>query len=69
MASPSLTDRIWRVRSWLAPHIRDIPGSSSYIMELDQIAHEVSLIEKCPHGWLKENCRDCINAERRLEKK
>lgn len=42
----SLQERIWDVRSWLAPLVRDVPGSSSYIIQLDQIAHEARLLEK-----------------------
>lgn len=59
----TLQDRIWDVRAWLAPLVRDVPGSSSYIMQLDQIAHEVRLLEKCPHGWLKTTCLKCLNSE------
>ena len=37
----TLSDRIEAVRSWVAPHIREVPGSASVVMELDAIAHEL----------------------------
>jgi uncharacterized protein YcbK (DUF882 family) len=55
----TLAARIWDVRSWIAPIVRDVPSGSSYLMELDAIAHELQTAEPCPHGRRKVSCRRC----------
>jgi hypothetical protein len=55
----TIADRIQEVRAYVAEHLCNVPGSPHYVMELDAIAHDVALIETCPHGWLPANCRKC----------
>ena len=41
----SLAQKIQDVRAWLGRHAHMIPGSSSYIMQLDGITHDVGELE------------------------
>jgi hypothetical protein len=41
-----LSVRVRAVRRWLAPLVVNVPGSASYIMELDNIAHELQASER-----------------------
>jgi hypothetical protein len=46
----TLADRIMDVRQWMAPHVAHVPGSSSYIMQLDGIAHELLVAQQQPQA-------------------
>lgn len=60
-AMKTLADRVRAVKAQLAEVIKDLPGTSSLIIDLDAIAHELD-DANCPHGCgSRKSCRKCIN--------